>query len=893
MNFERLWNLSRMRLRSLLSRSRVEKDLDKELRFHLEQQIEENLAGGMTPDDARCAAMRRLGGAARIKEECRDMRRTNYVDNLVQDLRYAARTLVKAPGFAAIVILTLGLGIGANSAIFSVIDGVLLKTLPYPQPNRIVRVFFSSNTYPKFPLNPFDFRDFRARNHSFEALAAFTRSDVQLSGSGEPVRLSAFRVTAGYFEVLGIAPALGRDFDQNDELPGNGSLVILSDRAWRREFGAAPDIVGRKITLDSQPVTLAGVMPAGTEHPGNSYHALPWGDSVDGWLPFTFEGSPSNRGSHFMEVIGRMKGGVTPAQAQAEMNTLLAEIGREHGGYEGWHMLVVPLYHEIVGPDERLLMVLLGAVGLVLLIACANVANLLMARATARQREIAVRAALGAPRARLVRQMLTESLLIALLGGALGIGLAVGGVRTLVSLLPADFPRADSIHVNGIVLAFTLLIALAAGFVFGLAPALEAAHADPQRGLREGVRGSTASVRHLRLRSVLVVAEVCLASVLLIGAGLMLRSFVNLLRTDPGFRPDHVLTAALTLPYTGYKTPAVVARFEDQLTTNLAAAPGVKYAGLGTDLPWTGYDENIGGFTIEGKTPPPGEGFHGRYHVATPDYFRALGIPLVRGRFFTKADNPDAAQVMIINSTMARLYWPQQNALGARIAFTDTPKEKDWMTVVGIVGDVKDSPASSGAEPAFWWPALQVPFVANGGVMSVAIRSGSDAAQLATVLRREVHRLDPTLAVADLRLMDKITDANVATARFALFLVGLFAALAIALAAIGTYGVISYSVSRRTHEFGLRLALGANRWHVVRLVLGQSALLAATGVALGLLGALALARVLRSLIYEVSPADPITFATVALLVLAVAAVACYLPARRATEADPMSALRAE
>ncbi len=875
----------------------MEGELDKELRFHLERQTQENLTAGMTATEARYAARRRLGGLDQIKEECRDMRRTNYVNNLAQDLRYAARTLLKAPGFAAVVILTLGLGIGANSAIFSVIDGVLLKTLPYPQPDRIVRVFFSSDTYPKFPLNPFDFRDFRSRNHTFEALAAFTRSDVQLSGSGEPVRLSAFRVTAGYFKALGIGPAFGREFDENDELPGNGSLVILSDRAWRKEFGAAPDIVGRKITLDSQPVTVAGVMPPGTEHPGNSYHALPYGDSVDAWLPFTFQGSPSDRGSHFMEVIGRLRGGVTPAQAQAEMNTLLAEIGREHGGYEGWHMLVVPLYHDIVGPEERLLLVLLGAVGLVLLIACANVANLLMAMATARQREIAVRAALGAPRSRLVRQMLTESLLIAFLGGALGIALAVGGVRTLVSLLPADFPRADSIHVNGVVLAFTMLIAVAAGFVFGLAPALEAAHADPQQGLREGVRGSTASARHLRLRNVLVVAEVCLASVLLIGAGLMLRSFVNLLRTDPGFRPDHVLTAALTLPYVTYKTPTAMARFEDQLTTNLAAAPGVKYAGMGTDLPWTGYDENIGGFTIQGKTPPPGEGFvegfHGRYHVATPDYFRALGIPLVRGRFFTKADNPDAAQVMIINSTMARLYWPHQNALGARIAFTDTPKEKDWMTVVGIVGDVKDNPAASGAEPAFWWPALQVPFVANGGVMSIAVRSDSGATQLASVLRREVHRLDPTLAVADLRLMDQITDANVATARFALFLVGLFAALAIALAAIGTYGVISYSVSRRTHEFGLRLALGATRWHVVRLVLGQSAVLAATGVALGLLGALALARVLRSLIYEVSPADPITFATTALVVLAVAALACYLPARRATEADPMSALRAE
>ena len=880
-----------MRFRSLLQRRRVEQELDKELRFHIEQQAEENKAAGMSAAEARYAAIRRLGGVAQIQEECRDMRRTNYMDNLLQDLRYAARTLVKAPGFAAVVVLTLGLGIGANSAIFSVIDGVLLRPLPYRQPDRIVRIFFSSGDYPKFPINMFDFRDFRARSHSFEALAAFTRGDVQLSGSGEPVRLPAFRVTAGYFRVLGIAPARGREFEEKDELPGNGRVVILSDRIWRTQFGAFPDIVGRKITLDSQPFTVAGVMPPGTEHPGNSYHALPYGDSVDAWWPFTFQGDPNWRGSHFMEVIGRLRPGVTSAQAQAEMNTLLAEIGREHGGYEGWHMLVVPLYHEVVGPDERLLLVLLGAVGLVLLIACANVANLLLARATARQREIAVRAALGAPRSRLIRQMLTESLLIAFVGGALGMALAMGGVRALVPFLPADFPRAGSIHVNAAVLTFTLLIALATGLVFGLAPALEAARADVQQGLREGGRGSTVGGARLRLRNALVVAEVGLASVLLIGAGLMLRSFVNLLRMDPGFRPEHVLTTTLSLPNTEYKTSAAVARFYNQLTANLGAAPGVKYAGAGTDLPWTGYDENTGGFTIEGKKPPPKEDFHARYHSATPDYFRALGIPLVRGRFFTEGDREGAPLALIINSKMARLYWPQEDALGARVTFSDTPKDKDWMTVVGIVGDVKDRPETGGAEPAFWWPVLQEPFPI--GVMSVALRSDFDAAQLANELRREVHRLDPTLAVADVRLMDQIADAGVATARFAFFLVGLFAALAIALAAIGTYGVISYSVSRRTHEFGLRMALGANRWQVVRLVLGQSALLTITGVVLGLLGALALGRVLRSLIYEVSPADPVTFAAVALLVFAVASLACYLPARRATEADPMAALRAE
>ena len=892
MNPRRWLGAMKMLVRSLVRRGRVESELDKELRFHLEQQIEENIASGLPPEEARYAAIRRLGGAEQIKEECRDMRQTAYLEDLGKDLRYAGRVLRKSPGFAVAIVLTLGLSIGANSAIFSVIDGVLLKPLPYPHADRIVRLFFSSNSYPKFPLNPFDFRDFRSRSHSFDSLAAFTRSDVQLSSSGEPLRLAAFRVTAGYFHVLGLAPAQGREFGEKDELPGSGRVVILSDRLWRTEFGAAPDIVGRKITLDSQPFTVVGVMPPGTEHPGNDYHALPYGDSVDAWWPFTFEGDPNDRGSHYMEAIGRLKSGKTPAEAQAEMNAVVTEVGREHGRNGGWHMLVIPLYREIVGADERMLLVLLGAVGLVLLIACANAANLLLARATARQREIAVRMALGAARSRLLRQTLTESLLLALIGGGFGALLAVGGVRTLVALLPGGFPRVDSIHVNASVFGFTLLVALATGLLFGLAPALQSSRVDVQQALREGARGATGSKRHQRLRDALVVAEVGLASVLLVGAGLMLRSFVNLLRMDPGFRADHVLTASLSLPDTEYKTNASALHFEEQLTTNLAAATGVKYAGIGTDLPWTGYDENIGGFTIEGKKPLPGEEFRGRYHAATPDYFRALGIPLVRGRFFTAADNHDATQVMIINSTMARLYWPHQDALGSRITFSDTPKESDWMTVVGIVGDVKDRPELSGAEPAFWWPMAQQPLL-NDGVMSVAIRSAGSTVGIANELRREVHRLDPTLAVADVRLMDQIADANIATPRFSLFLVGLFAALAITLAAVGTYGVISYSVGQRTHEFGMRMALGAARGDVLRLVFSQGARLAVAGVILGACGALTLARVLRSLIFEVSPTDPWTFAAVGTLVLAVAAVACYLPARRATQADPIVALRSE
>jgi predicted permease len=874
-----------------MCRGQAEHELDKELRFHLEQQIEENIALGMLPVEARFAALRRLGGITQVEEECREMRRTDYLENLWHDLRYTLRTFAKSPGFAVVIVLTLALSIGANSAIFSVINGVLLRPLPYPQADRIVRIFFSSDTYPKFPLNPFDFLDFRHGNRSFESIAAFTRGDLQLSDSGQPVRLAAFRVTAGYFRVLGLRPARGREFNTKDELPGNGQVVILSDRVWRSRFAADPNIVGRKIILDSQPFTVAGVMPQGVDHPGNGYHAVAYGDTVDVWWPFTFEGNSANRGSHYLEGIGRLKTGLTSGKAQAEMNLLVSQLEHEHPKtYTGWRVLVIPLYREIVGPTQRMLLVLLGTVALVLLIACANAANLLLARATARQREIAVRSALGAGRSRLIRQMLAESLVIALFGGAFGATIAVAGVRGLVSLLPATFPRANAIHVNAVVFLFTLLVSLATGLLFGLAPALQASRTDLQQGLREGGRGSTSGGSHVLLRSVLVVSEVSLACILLIGAGLMLRSFVNLLQTDPGFRTQHVLTASVSLPLAQYKTGEAAARFSDQLVQNLNAIHGVEAAGAGTDLPWTGYDENAGGWTIEDKKPAPNEESHARYHAATPDYFRALGIPLIRGRFFTERDNKITPQVLIINASMAKRYWPHGDALGKRITFSDTPKEKDWMTIVGIVGDVKDAPNSKGAESAFWWPFLQQQPSSD---LSLVIRGDSDPALLVSQLRVAVRRLDPALAVADIRLMDQIADASVATPRFGLFLVGLFAALALTLAAIGIYGVISYSVSQRTHEFGMRIALGAQSWDVLGLVLAQGVKLAILGVGVGVICALALARILGNLLYEVSPADPVTFAAVSLGAMAIAVLACYVPARRATEADPMVALRCE
>ena len=887
-----MWEDLRFRVRALFWRRRVEDELDDEIRFHFEREVEKYVRSGMSEGEARRKARVVFGGREQVKEECREARGIGFLEVTVGDAKYALRQLWENPAFSLVMILTLALSIGANSAIFSVIDGVLLKRLPYPEPERLVRLFLSSREYPRFPLNPFDFLDFRARNRSFAGIAAFTRGDVQLSGDGEPVKLNGFGITSGYFQVLGLRPELGREFDYRAEMPGNGLQVMVSDRLWRTRFGADPNIIGRKILLNMQPFTVIGVMGPGTEHPGNEYHAVAYGESVDVWWPFSFAGNSNQRGSHFIEGIGRLRGGVSVASARAEMNTIMAQLAREHpDGDSGWTVLVAPLYTEIVGASRHLLLVLLGAVGMVLLIACANAANLLLARAAARQREMAVRLAIGAPRRRVVRQLLTESLVISLAGGAAGLALAWGGVKALVALLPAGFPRAHDIQVSGPVLGFTLAVSLATGILFGLAPALQVSQTDPRQGLQTGNRMPGLGRRQSRLRNALVLAEVSLACVLLIGAGLMLRSFLNLIHLDPGFRADHVLTASLSLPRAQYKNEEQRTRFYDQLVTRLNVLPGVESAGAGSDLPWTGYDENAGGFTIEGKTPPPGQYFHARYHMATPGYFRAMGIPLIEGRFFSEADRKGAPPVLIINHAMAELYWPHEDAVGKRMSFEDAPKkDSDWLRIVGVVGDVKDRPNSAGAEPAFWWPEYQAGWDAD---LSIAIRARNDPRLLARALREEVHRLDPELAVADVRQMDEVVDTSVSTPRFAFVLVGLFAGLAIVLAAIGAYGVISYSVSQRTPEFGLRVALGAQRGDLVRAVMAQGARLAVMGAMVGVGLSLGLAPVVRSLIYGVSPADPVVYCAVVALVLAVAGVASFVPARRAAKADPMVNLRAE
>jgi predicted permease len=887
----RLFDILILRLRSLFGRTRVEHDLGRELSFHLDQLTEENQARGMTFNDARAAAKRSLGGVAQIQEECRDMRRTNYIETIWNDLRYAVRTLARTPGFTIAIVLTLALSIGANSAIFSVIQGVLLRPLPYPHPDRLVRIYFNSDTQPKFPLNPNDFRDFRERNRTFESLAGMTRHDVQLSGNGaDPVMLRGFTVTGRYFHTLGLNPARGRDFTNDDELAERGRLVILSDHLWRNRFSADPDILGRKITLNTETFTIVGVMPPGAQHPGNNFHAVADGDTVDLWMPFSPYQNPNDRGSHYLDTIGRLKPEATQSDANADLSSVLEQLKKEQTG-RGWRIYTIPLYREMVGRSRRMLFVLLGAVGLLLLIACVNAANLLLARSSARVREIAVRSALGAARGRIVRQLLTESLVIALAGAAFGTLLAFGGVRVLVGFLPADFPRASAIRLDATVFAFTLIVAILTGLLFGLVPALTASRTDLQNSLRESGRGATGSTSQLRLRNFLVVGETGLACVLLIAAGLMLHSFVNLLRADPGFEPQQVLTASLSLPFQRYREMPKRVAFYKQLIANLEALPGVQCAGAGTDLPWTGYDGNADGYKIEGRSDEYNRKTSARYHAATPDYFRALGVPLLRGRFFDGREDfvNDFAGVIIVNESMANRYWPGEDAIGKRISFRSRPQEKDWMQIVGVVRDVKDEPNSTSNHPAFWLPHSQQP----DPNMLVAMRSSTDPALLANQFRLAVRQLDPELAVADLRTMNQISSTALSTQRFSLFLVGLFALLALVLATFGMYGVISYSVNQRMHEFGLRMALGARPWDLLRLILGQGLTLSLIGAAAGLLCALGLTKLLGSLLYGVSATDPLTFAAVGVLALATTTLASYLPARRAADADPMQSLRSE
>jgi predicted permease len=826
-----------------------------------------------------------------------ERRRGLFMNLVVQDLKYGLRVLGKNPGFTAVAVLTLALGIGANTAIFSVVNGVLLQPLPYKDPGRLVVVGERTPEFDMMSLSYPNFVDWREQSRSFEGIAAFNWQDYNLTGAGDPEHLSGKRVSAGFFSVFGIPPILGRDFDPNQDRVGASPVVMISGGLWKRRFGMSADAVGKRLTLDGQGYTIIGVIPASFQYRGSAdvYTLLGQWDDIQARLREVHPG---------IHAVARLKPDVTVAQAQSEMSNIAARLAQAYPKSNAHHGATVrPMAQELVGNVRPALLVLLGAVGFVLLIACSNVANLLLARSTARQREMAVRAAIGASQARLIRQLLTESVLLALAGGALGLLLASYGTDAVVAAVPGGLPRMESITIDGWVLAFTLAVSLFTGLVFGLAPALQVSHTDPHTTLKEGGRDSTAG--HHGLRAVLVVSEIAASLVLLVGAGLMLNTMWQLSRVDPGFDPRHLLTFSVGLSPVNRSSPDKIRLAYQQLTEAIQGLPGVGAAAVTQLVPLGGDDTELP-FWVIGRPRPPtqSEMLWALLYCTSPGYLHAMGIPLLRGRYFTDQDTKDLAGVVVIDEVMAQSLFSGEDALGKSIAFADLTGEVPGFNkprqIVGIVGHVKhwglDSDAAAKIRYQLYWPYVQIPdqlMTAFSGGVTLMVRATVDPFSMVTGVRRRVAETGRDQPVYNVQTMQQIVSDSVADRRFSMLLLGIFAALALVLAWVGVYGVISYTASQRTHEIGIRMALGAGRADVLRLVLGQGLALILIGVGIGLAAALGLTRLMSSMLYGVRPTDLLTFGVVALVLAGVAVLASYIPARRAAKVDPVVALRYE
>ena len=806
------------------------------------------------------------------------------MDHLRQDLLYALRRLVKAPAFTVVAVVTLALGIGANTAIFSVVNGVLLKPLPYPESERLVGVYHTANGRRAVMSGP-NFTDVARTATSFENAAAISTGRMILTGQGEPIRIPVANVSASLFNVLRVRPILGRTFNADENTPGRTSIVVLSYGLWQQRFGGDPDVVGRRIQLDGVSREVVGVMPQGFSYPADR----------QAWLPVEYDQNfvTRQRGAWYLDVVARLKPGVTTEQSATEVETIGRNLAREYPDADAEiGMTTYPLREAMVGDIRRAVFVLLGAVGFVLLIACANVANLLLARAAAREPEMAVRTALGAGRGRLVRQLLTESIILALVGAAFGLLLAVWGVEFLTSLKPQGIPRLDNIRIDGAVVLFTMAIAVVTGVLFGVAPAFTATR-GLTASLKEGGRGAVTARGGARLRGALVVAELALAVMLLAGAGLLMRSFIKLQAVDPGFRPEQALTFELTLPEARYKEDPQIISFFDRLLPRLRALPGVRAAAAVMGLPLSGMDFVIS-FEVEGRPPvPPSQRPAMQVRVATPDYFSTIGIPLKRGRGFSDDDRQGTTPVVLITETAARMFFPNEDPIGKTIKLGwgrgGGARRRAGGEVVGIVGDVKEAGLDEPNPPHIYMPLRQWPV----GFMSIVVKTATAPPTLADAARTEVYAVDPNLPVSNVRTLDEIVARSISQPRFYMLLLAIFAGVALALAAIGIFGVLSYAVAQRTREIGIRMALGAQQHTVIGLVVREAMLLVAFGVASGTIAALVLSRTMTKMLFSVAPTDPATFAIVAAGLLAVALLASYLPARRATRVDPVVALRTE
>jgi putative ABC transport system permease protein len=809
------------------------------------------------------------------------------MQTFIQDLRYGARTLLKQPGFTLIAVLTLALGIGANTAIFSVVNAVLLRALPYANAEQLVMVWEKSQRREQNVINLGNFFDWQAQNTSFADMAAFADFRTNLTGSGDPVELPAQIATDNLFNVLGVTPVLGRTFTPEDAKPGQDSVVVLSYGLWQRQFGSDPNIVGRKLILNNSENTVIGVLPPAFKWhiQGNSLTSQP----AELWTPWAVGEGLKQRRGRFASAVARLKPGVSVTQARADMDALAGRLREQYKEFNtGWGVTVVPVREQFAGELRPALRVLLGAVGFVLLIACANVANLLLARAAARQKEIAVRTALGAGRGRIIRQLLTESLLLALLGGAAGLLLAWWGTAALVRLSPPELGVLQGIELSAPVLGFTLGIALLTGVLFGLVPALEASNLKLSETLKEAGRSLSGSTRSQRLRSALVVTEIALALVLLIGAGLLIRSFARLQAVYTGFNAQHVLTMRVALPGRRYNEDPKRINFFTQAVTQMQALPGVEAAGVINFLPFAGPGAGTS-FEIAGKPPTlPGQRLTTGVCVADQNFFQAMQIPLKRGRMFTEQEVKEMRHVVVVNEALAAKYFPNEEALGQRL--TISMKNENVPTeIIGIVADVKHAQLDKAAEPMSYWPIAELPY----NSMTFVLRTRGEPQNAAAAARQVIQTLDPQQPVADVRTLASMLGNSIARQRFNTLLLALFAALALALSAIGIYGVLAYAVTQRTHEIGIRAALGASGADILQLILRQGLRLALLGVALGLVAALALTRLVKTLLFEMSATDPLTFGALTLLLLGVALLACWIPARRAANVDPLVALRYE
>jgi len=876
-----------------------ELQISEEICQHLEDFYEQAISRGATEHEAYESTLRELqqidmsrnalkSAVARTAHEplvAGKQSGTSLLADLVQDVRYGFRVLLKNPGFTIAAVVALALGVGANSVIFSVVNAVLLRPLPFKDPHQLVMVWEEATHlgFPKDTPPPGTFLDWRQQNTVFSGMSAMALKNFNLIGVGEPERLDGRKVSANLFDLLGVRPILGRTFSADEDKPGS-QVVILSEGLWKSRFGSDQAIIGRAINLNGEMYTVVGVLPKTPDLPATDN----WHDQL--WVPIAFSSEEAaDRGSHYLGVVARLKPGVSLQQAQAEMDTIAARLAKQYPESNARRgAVVVSMHEQLVGDIKPALLVLLGAVGFVLLIACANVANLLLARAAVRQKEIALRLAVGANRSRLTRQFLAESILLAMIGGAAGLGLAVIGLNVVKRYVPNTVSLAGAISIDLPVLLFTAGIAILTGVVFGLVPAFQASHCNVNDTLKESGRDAAAGARGHRIRNALVVAEVAVSFTLLVGAGLLINSFMHLRNLDPGFRADHLLTMKVPLSRVKYPEQEKRTAFFDEVIRRVRALPGIDSAAVGNNLPLT-YDGDSILISVEGVPDPPIDQHPDViFRVVGPNYLSTMGIPLVAGRDFTEHDNSQSSRVTIVTEKTARYYWPGQNPIGKRVK-TGGP-DSPWEEVVGVAKDVRQNDFIKEPKMQMYMPYAQVgDFPPN----ALVVRTRLNPLSLAPTVRNEIWAIDKDQPVSDIRSMDEIVSEAVARQRFSMLLLGIFAGLALILAAVGIYGVMSYSVVQRTREIGIRMALGAQRTDMLKMTVTQGLKLVLVGLTLGLAAAFVLTRVMATLLFGISATDPLTYVAISLVLLAVAAAASYIPALRATKVDPMVALRYE